>query len=184
MSLGYVASHQCNKETTYSCNKYTVTAIGYTLALDKWSLSSLLQSILYMVFTEFILTGLIVATVQWCVCLYFNASQGAVAKAYRTLINAYLLSPSLHSVSQQAEWGYCFDVHCNAFVPWFMLTYVCQLLLLGVLMRDGVLSLILSNGLYLIASGTYWYITFLGYSGVVCLVPRKRSNKAKQCVAQ
>jgi hypothetical protein len=99
----------------------------------------------------------------------------------RTLINAYLLAPSLHAVSQSVEWGYCFDVHCNSFVPWFMLTYVVQLLLLSVVLRDGIVAVLVSNVLYLCASGAYWYITFLGYSGillcVLCIAYRLKQQK-------
>lgn len=58
-----------------------------------------------------------------------------------------------------------FDVHSNSFFPLFLITYVLQLLFIGVVTRDTWLALFIGNTMYLIAASFYTYITFLGYSG-------------------
>ena len=40
--------------------------------------------------------------------------------------NKYLRQYTAHSVEQEVEWLYAFDVHCNAFLCAFMLTYIFQ----------------------------------------------------------
>lgn len=42
------------------------------------------------------------------------------------LANRYLRQYHSHSVEQEVEWLYAFDVHVNAFSCSFMLTYVLQ----------------------------------------------------------
>lgn len=81
-------------------------------------------------------------------------------------------SNTRHSVDQTVEWAYCFDVHCNAFFPLFLITYVLQLCLISVLAQESWVSLILGNTMYLAATLYYNYITFLGYSGIsTCILP-------------
>ena len=65
---------------------------------------------------------------------------------------------------ESVEWLYAFDVHCNAFLPIYLLLYVAQYLLLPLLLRAGVLPAFLSNGLFASAFSAYHYLTFLGYS--------------------
>ncbi len=72
---------------------------------------------------------------------------------------------SIHSTDQKLEWAYCFDVHCNGFVPFFLFTYIIQFFFLPLIKREGWISALLSNILYLTANTCYWYITFLGYNG-------------------
>ena len=62
---------------------------------------------------------------------------------------------------------YCFDVHCNAFFPFFGITYALQYTLLPVLLQPGgVIATILANVMYLLAFSLYFYHTFLGYDGL------------------
>jgi hypothetical protein len=68
-----------------------------------------------------------------------------------------------HSVEQEVEWLYAFDVHQNAFFCSFLLTYVVQYFLLPILLSRSVLSCVLSNALYAVATIWYAYITHLGY---------------------
>ena len=42
--------------------------------------------------------------------------------------NKYLRQYNSHSVEQEVEWLYAFDVHCNAFLCSFMITYLFQVL--------------------------------------------------------
>ncbi len=51
--------------------------------------------------------------VSMCVCFSY-------------LANKYLRQYHSHSVEQEVEWSYAFDVHINAFSCSFMLTYVLQ----------------------------------------------------------
>ena len=65
---------------------------------------------------------------------------------------------------ESVEWLYAFDVHCNAFLPIYLLLYLAQYLLLPVLLRPGLFARFLANGLYALAFSSYHYLTFLGYS--------------------
>ena len=49
---------------------------------------------------------------------------------------AMYLCVTVHSVEQDVEWAYCWDVHCNAFFPTFLLLHVVQYFLLHILMSD------------------------------------------------
>lgn len=76
-----------------------------------------------------------------------------------------MLRTALHSTEQSVEWAYAFDVHCNSFFPMFLITYVVQFAFLSIINRDGWLSALFSDTMYLIAIAWYCYVTFLGYSG-------------------
>lgn len=72
-----------------------------------------LQLLLWVVFVDYIATGMIVGTILWF------------------LANRYLKGPSMASfVDQSVEWGYAFDVHCNAFFPLLLILHVLQLFLI------------------------------------------------------
>lgn len=75
-----------------------------------------------------------------------------------------------HSVEQEVEWLYAFDVHANAFFCSFMVTYVLQYFLLPILLSRAIIPCILSNTLYAAASIWYFYITHLGYRGTIAVL--------------
>ena len=82
------------------------------------------------------------------------------------IANKYLKPvTSAHAVAQDVEWLYAYDVHCNAYICSFGVTYVLQYLLLPILLSKTVLSCIMANTLYAIAVVWYAYITHLGYKG-------------------
>lgn len=56
-------------------------------------------------------------------------------------------------------------VHCNAFVPFFLITYLVQFFFLTIVTRDGFLPCMVANTIYLIACNYYCYVTFLGFNG-------------------
>ena len=89
----------------------------------------------------------------------------AIASTTSHIANKYLRQHHAHSVEQEVEWLYAFDVHTNAFFCSFFITYVLQYLLLPILLARGAIPCILSNGLYAIATIWYAYITHLGYRG-------------------
>jgi hypothetical protein len=80
--------------------------------------------------------------------------------------NKFMLNQSRpHGTPQEVEWAYAFDVHCNAFFPAFLFTYVAQFLFLFLITGDRWMGLFIGNSLYLVAACFYMYNTFLGYNG-------------------
>ncbi|CAM9317768.1 unnamed protein product [Discosporangium mesarthrocarpum] len=94
---------------------------------------------------------------HWLLCGVIMSS------SCRWLANGQLLQHRSHSVLQEVEWMYAFDIHCNSFFPLFVLLYVVQLLLLPILLGRSIAALVLSNTLYAGAFSIYFYVTHLGY---------------------
>jgi hypothetical protein len=86
-----------------------------------------------------------------------------VATACRWVANRYLLQQRSHSVEQEVEWRYAFDIHCNAFLPYFLLTSVAHYFFLPLLLSSSLMALIASNMLFAVGFALYFYITHLGY---------------------
>lgn len=72
---------------------------------------------------------------------------------HRFTANRLLLSPPSHSTpaDSRVEWAYAFDVHTNAFFPFFLALYIAQLFLLKVVLQDNWICLWVGNTLYLAA---------------------------------
>lgn len=126
----------------------TVCAIAYGVAYEYPSPLAYMWLIL-MSWLHFVLSGVATATACWGVA------------------NKHMRAPNTlpHSVEQEVEWLYAWDVHCNSFVPVLLLLYVVQFALLPVLMRDGFLPCLAANALYAAAASQYAYVTFSGYLG-------------------
>lgn len=106
--------------------------------------------ITWMVGIDFLLLGLLIATLLWFVTNKFlNGSR-----------------TTQHTVEQSVEWAYCFDVHCNSFVPVLVFNYFLQLVLVSILYENTLVSRFLGNTIYLVSAFFYNYITFLGYSAL------------------
>lgn len=60
---------------------------------------------------------------------------------------------------------YCFDIHCNAFFPLFLVLFVLQYFLLPLLLLESFFAIVLSDFLYLVAFSYYYYLTCKGFSG-------------------
>lgn len=88
-----------------------------------------------------------------------------MASVGRLVANQHLMMTERSSshVKQSVEWLYAFDVHCNAFVPLFVLLYGVQFFLLPLVLGTSLLSLGVSNTLFAMAFMWYFYITHLGY---------------------
>jgi len=87
-----------------------------------------------------------------------------IASACRAVANAHLaVHPSGAHVRQRVEWLYAFDIHCNAFFPLFVLIYGVQFFLLPLVLGKSLAALLLSNTLFGVAFGWYFYVTHLGY---------------------
>jgi hypothetical protein len=128
------------------CGFLLVAAVAYGVAYGVTSPLTYMW-LAFHVLLHFIGAGLLVATACWAVA------------------NKYLRSavPLPHSVEQQVEWLYAWDIHCNAFVPVLLGCYVLQFLLLPLIMRDGFLAALVGNAVYAAAFAQYWYISFAGY---------------------
>jgi hypothetical protein len=128
------------------------TALAYGLFF-KGGLIKSLSICLSAVAFDYLAIGAIVATAGWFVSNHRLRRRGAS-------------HPHPHAVDQTVEWGYCFDVHCNAFFPTFLLLYVAQLALSPVLLLGSRVAAALSAALYAAGVAEYWYLTFLGYSAL------------------
>jgi len=139
-------------------------AAGLSVAAIAWSITYQMGPLrgfelaLLMVFRDFILVGIIVATLLWLLANNLLAQP------------ASLPSTTTEGESSRVEWGYAFDVHCNSFVPVFVELYVLQLILSPIVIRDNLLSLFLGNSLYFLGFAQYIHITYLGYNALPFLV--------------
>jgi hypothetical protein len=130
----------------FLCWFIIIDFLAYGFALDvEYGIGRIFRHIFMGLFFFFAL-GSIVGTCTWFLC------------------NKYFQTRHAHSAgSQKVEWFYAFDVHCNAFLPAFLLLGVAQYLLLPLLVRGGILPALLSNTLHLAASLAYVHITVLGF---------------------
>ena len=60
---------------------------------------------------------------------------------------------------------YCFDIHCNAFFPLFLVLWVGQYFLMPLLLMESFLAVLLSDFLYVSSFSYYYYLTCKGFSG-------------------
>ncbi|KAJ3367794.1 Protein unc-50 [Kappamyces sp. JEL0680] len=125
---------------------FMAAMIVYSATFDE-SLS-LVRSIFYTVFVDFIALGCLVATTTWY------------------LTNTFMLLYQTHIVEEKVEWMYCLDVHSNAFFPFFMITYVLQFFLASIVLQDGFVGRLVANSLYVVAAIYYWYVTYLGFNAI------------------
>jgi hypothetical protein len=126
-----------------------IGALAYAIAFLPGSLWGYLWSVLYCVLVDWLLVGFVVAST----CCHIS--------------NKYLKSvTSAHAAAQDVEWVYAFDVHCNAFICSYAVTYVLQYFMLPLLVHKGVMSTVVANSLYSVAIVWYAYITHLGYKAL------------------
>lgn len=101
----------------------------------------------------------------------YLAAGACLATIGRMVSNQYLsTTQSAAHVKQSVEWMYAMDIHCNAFVPLFALLYGVQFFLLPLVLQNTFLAFIMSNTLYALAFGYYFYVTHLGYRALPFLV--------------
>lgn len=104
-----VITYQCivySTELFALFSEFSVTSIGFTWTLNL-TFGQTFYCILYIVVVDFILAGLIVSTLTWL------------------FTNRYLRE---RVTDADIEWGYCFDVHLNAFFPPLVILHFIQLL--------------------------------------------------------
>lgn len=122
-----------------------IAAFAYAIAFHRISIWGYLWSILYSVLIDWLLVG------------------AAVASTCSHIANKYLRQHHAHTVEQEVEWLYAFDVHMNAFLCSFLITHVAQYFLLPLLLNRALLACMFSNTLYAAASVWYFYVAHLGY---------------------
>ncbi|KAK9480563.1 UNC-50 family-domain-containing protein [Lipomyces japonicus] len=132
---------------------FTLSAIAWGIAYSP-GFVPILRLIVNFVLIDFLVVGVVVATIGWVVTGRFLKQRSG-----RATLN-------VNPQESELEWAYCFDVHCNAFlIIWFAL-YVVQFILLPVIIRESWFSLLLGNLLYLGAFSYYIVITYLGYNAL------------------
>ncbi|KAI0253358.1 UNC-50-like protein [Lactifluus subvellereus] len=121
-----------------------------------WSygLYDAIRLVFLMVARDFLLVGVISATLLW---LFANRA---------------LLSPPSHSVPADTavEWAYAFDVHTNAFFPLYLTLYIAQLFLVPVILKTNWVCLWVGNTFYLVAFAQYIYGVYLGLNALPFLI--------------
>jgi len=123
-----------------------ITSAGFSLVLGI-HFYGFLKFLLYVIFVDMVGVGLVIATALWYIS------------------NTFLLKPGGKDVD--VEWGFCFDVHLNAFFPILVILHFVQLFVYHPLIeRDWFISTMFGNTLWLVALSYYSYITFLGYSSL------------------
>ncbi|KAL5514463.1 hypothetical protein ACEPAG_2551 [Sanghuangporus baumii] len=108
----------------------------------------------YMIFRDFLLVGFVIATIIWFIS------------------NTFLLSPPSHANPSDTavEWAYAFDVHTNAFFPFYLTLYLAQLFLVPIVLKDNWVCLWVGNTLYLAGFAQYMYGVYLGLNALPFLV--------------
>lgn len=94
-----------------------LSSVFYAVALGL-SLWGFVKFILWVIFIDCIGAGVIIASALWLVSLLFNYAHFFLN--FRAFSNKFLRKVK----DQDVEWGYCFDVHLNAFFPMLILLHV------------------------------------------------------------
>jgi hypothetical protein len=130
-----------------------VTGLAWSVAY-RHSVNYALAYALLMIFRDYLLTGIVVASLLWyhsvvCKKLIYSLTH----MNHRLVANKLLLAPPSHTTPADSavEWGYAFDVHTNAFFPFFLTLYIAQLFLLPVILKERWVCLLVGNTLYLAA---------------------------------
>lgn len=123
------------------------SSIAYALAFRLGSISAIIGFVVKSVLINWLGFGVLAASLG------------------RLIANQHLMTTERSSshVKQNVEWLYAFDVHCNSFVPLFVVLYGVQFFLLPIVLGSSLLSLGVANTLYAVAFSWYFYLTHLGY---------------------
>eukprot|EP01106_Pelomyxa_sp_JSP_P008940 TRINITY_DN24543_c0_g1_i1.p1 TRINITY_DN24543_c0_g1~~TRINITY_DN24543_c0_g1_i1.p1 ORF type:complete len:251 (-),score=45.67 TRINITY_DN24543_c0_g1_i1:48-800(-) len=121
------------------------SSLAWAIAYGHHSIIAFLRAITWSLFLDFLLVGLLIATLGWFIS------------------NHYLLTDGLHRVEQKVEWLYAFEVHCNGFFAVFLLLHVGQYFASPLLTLPSWVATLVGNCVYALAYTYYFYVTFLGY---------------------
>lgn len=64
---------------------------------------------------------------------------------------------------QTIEYFYAFDIHSNAFVPFYFFCWTVKYFILPIIVNEGKASLLLGNILYAVGCTMYIVVTAMGY---------------------
>ncbi|TDL24458.1 UNC-50-like protein [Rickenella mellea] len=130
-----------------------VSAIAWALVYYYSPLEAI-RLCLLMIFRDYLLVGALMATLLW----FFS--------------NHVLLSPPSHATpaDSSVEWAYAFDVHTNAFFPFYLTLYLAQLFLVPIVLKDNWVCLWVGNTLYLAGFAQYVYGVYLGLNALPFLI--------------
>ncbi|KAF9788145.1 UNC-50 [Thelephora terrestris] len=130
-----------------------IAAVAWSVVYS-YGLVGCFKLALLMILRDFLLVGMVVATIFWA------------------FSNYVLLAPPTHSTAadSKVEWAYAFDVHTNAFFPLYLTLYLGQLFLVPLLLKNNWVCLWLGNTLYLAAFGQYIYGIYLGFNALPFLI--------------
>ncbi|KAK1216103.1 hypothetical protein PQX77_021281 [Marasmius sp. AFHP31] len=157
-----------------------VAAIAWSLVYS-FSFFEAFELIILMITRDFLLSGIVVATVIWCATLASLSDSYQLTHVVvlaRFLSNRLLvpLAPTSQythiSSSDSVEWAYAFDVHTNAFFPLFLTLYVAQLFLLPIVLRgekdrqQNWVCMWVGNTLWAGGLGQYFYGIYLGLNAL------------------
>ena len=123
-----------------------VTTIAFGLALHA-PFARILYNVIYQCGVNYIVVGALFSSAMWAGTNRFLLSQEV----------------QLNEVRREVEWQYCWDVHCNAYVPFFAWTHVAHLFLLPIVIRSNFGAQLIANVLYAVGITAYFFATFRGY---------------------
>lgn len=130
-----------------------VAAIAWSVVYSYGPLQAI-QLALLMILRDYLLVGVVIATFLW------------------SFSNRVLVSPPSHATPADStvEWAYAFDVHTNAFFPFYLTLYLAQLFLVPIMLKSYWVCLFISNTLYLAAFAQYVYGIYLGLNALPFLI--------------
>ncbi|KAF8316614.1 UNC-50 [Clavulina sp. PMI_390] len=117
------------------CALLCITALAWGISFRN-SIWTIFSSAFLMVFRDFLGSGLIAATITWLFARVFLIP-------FKPISN--------QSFDTSVEWAYAFDIHTNAFFPFFLSLYVLQFFLYPLVSLDRWICLWLGNTIYLVA---------------------------------
>ncbi|OMJ67049.1 hypothetical protein SteCoe_35892 [Stentor coeruleus] len=127
-----------------------IASLAYAIALTNEGFYGLIKALFSSIVVHFLILG--------CAIAYIN---------YRVIENHMIKEEIKYSgAGSKVEWLYCFDVHCNSFLPVFLMCYVLQYFLLPVLLYENFISVLISALLNVSALSYYFYITSQGFSAL------------------
>lgn len=146
--------------------------ISYTIFFGHHSFWNFIAVILESIFFDFLLATTILSSIFWYISnkyLSINSSSNNKQNINYNLVGNNINNGNSDFDSNKVEWLYSFDVHCNSYFIYFIISNVLVLILSPILLRKSLFSLILGNSIYLASIIAYFYVTFLGYDGMYYL---------------
>ncbi|CAG9325179.1 UNC50 [Blepharisma stoltei] len=104
-------------------------------------------------------------TIFYCVCVYFLGLGAVISYVNLRIAENHLKEKNSRysGAAGKLEWLYCFDIHCNSFLPVFLIVYVLQYFFLPLLVMENFFSVCLANFLVIGSFCYYHYLTCQGF---------------------